>query len=673
MSARNFTNLDEPRNAKESFYSFEVMGQKLEELRKVQRSITPKNHPRFYSIKACLSYTKPHYDPKADVDTLSPLQLEYIQKMAKSKTSMAIDIERLEEARKDLEKRNSTITGLNHKLVSDCGRVQSELKRLIEENAYLKSEKSMLMENNARYLERCKDLEAKNEQLEKQLRTLDNIISDNTEKDEYISSIRKLEKENIELIEVLERLDKELERFKADNIELRSSSNKLEETLTVLRKRNNSIKHVIDQFNADRFNGMVSVIRETDGDMETYEQKLIQLKDAYNILVCRNSRSTEDSNQLSEKIRIQAALLEKQSLDIDKLNREVYHQTNQRDITNTRLNELFEETRTVQLKYQLFYDINKRYKGLLESSLKELTKFDKQIFMIQQPDSILSKLDLDETTYIKAKIDELNKQTNSPGSFDLILVNRPDNDLYNTYSVDRDPISISFDRSITSVATYISKSMQELYKKIVEFEFYKKEVRVNDDMLEKFKNELSNVTTPSHRVSNNDDTHKPLEVENANWKLLAESLLAFVNRGEVFASFNDIQAQISQSMKSLSRLYSDRKLNDTAIEKTRSNFLTHIDSRELDILLEKRNDIKKLIKDEKFSYLKASKKFTDVLNGLKRDMSVGNMLAIGSGDPMRDINDKLLRDLKSKKVKDIEFKVSFYEHTGDNDLRSVLD
>ena len=91
------------------------------------------------------------------------------------------------------------------------------------------------------------------------------------------------------------------------------------------------------------------------------------------------------------------------------------------------------------------------------------------------------------------------------------------------------------------------------------------------------------------------------------------------------------------------------------------------------MLLEKRAKLKRLVKEEKCEYLRAGKKFSDLLAGIKRQMRVHSMAELGRPEPVRNMNESILDTLRSKQVKDVEIKFSFYEHSGDNDLRRLLD
>ena len=673
MSAYNIPISEQQKLTKESFYSFDHNNHKLNEMNKFTYKIGQSEHFRIYDIHFCGSFTNSKRENKAEKESLTPLQLEYMQRLAKENTSTTIAMEKLEEEKKELEKRNLSVTNINSKLQKDCERVQIELQKVLEEVKMIKNEKSILIENNTKNLEKIQDLERRNSELEKQLRTTEHMIENNNKDDTYIENIKRLEKENIELIEVLERVDKELERFKYDNKELKSANYKLEDEIKALEEYTASIKDTIVQFDNQKVKDITQAHLQSKTPDSDYLQLLVNLKDEYNSQLANSSKIITESNNLSEKIRVQSALLEKQSTDIAKLNKEVYDRTQNENAVAKRLHEAYRDMMTAQYKYDLVLDVNKRYKRLFEHSLKELSRFDKYIFLDQQPETIVSTLEFEEIRFLKVKLEEYNKHNNSNKEHNYAISQyEPQTKLENTSSSNKEPSTVALDRSVNSISGYISKSMQELYKKVIEFEYYKKEVRVNEDMLEKFRSEFESMMTASSKSVNSEEILKPLEVECSNWKLVSESLLVFLNKSEVYNSLFEIQSQISQSMKNISKLYIQRKTNDTSIEKMRANFLTHIDSRELDILLEKRNDIKKLLKEEKTYYLKASKKFSELLNSLKRELNSKNMFDINN-DPTKHLNDKILDNLKSKKVKDFELKMSFYEHTDDKDLKRLLD
>ena len=652
---------------KESFHSFAEKKESKTEVR-----LYPKNSQGNKTSKfdLHLEETEKRENTKLSAGS-NKLRIEYLQSISKERNEYRLRLEESELMIKNLKDKNSNLFEINNNLIEENKKISKKMMSLSENLNLMRNEKKAIVNKSKKQQNQISELVNNIDKIDSE-KEIERIKTEYEEVlQENVEEISKIKQENMELVEMLESLDKKNEdkdsKIAKQEEEIKEHRNELEH----LTKELNEYKYIVDQFDfPNKVNKewkSLELLNKLKEDYNNRSRKLLGSIEELNVMNYKYNSLLDVSNEKEQKLK---------SLSFENKNLMESGYSKEK-----RLQELFKELNGVKAENFMVKKLIGSIQETFVKVLKIFSRYRGDDYLLSQTKTLINKIESTNVNLVNArnviknpKLDELLRdKTELLMNGNLLGLSIDEQESYNMMmklELTEEYMYNQIESTVSKAEEYLKSYLEQLFSKMAEYEIYQREDNKSKMVIDKLRKELEKEQTYKNTTQFLSGLEKPLDVELNNWKNFAETLCQVNGKARVFDEVNKFQKEIVKALNDMHKLYYEQKTLNDEIDNLKCNFLTHINSNQLDIMIEKRNGINKTIKEVKYHYLKAVRNLDNTMNKVKKNLRSTNEIKNPFLDtyteeiqaPVIEVTDRWNLN-----------EMSFYEHKNDISISKLLE
>ena len=179
----------------------------------------------------------------------------------------------------------------------------------------------------------------------------------------------------------------------------------------------------------------------------------------------------------------------------------------------------------------------------------------------------------------------------------------------------------NFKKKIDEFGAILRVYIKKINREISDYYFFKKEYELKKNVLKEIENKIKirdNQILENKYYKDNKHLENPILVESKNWRILFEVIAEINIEKKFIENLKKSQDQIIDNLKTLHKLYYNKREIEFDIKKKKMNTLCNMEDKDLDILLTKKGYVDKNLKENKFIYLKKVSSFNKLVQTLRK-------------------------------------------------------